>query len=80
MQCCVERSQSFTNVSFEELRRSQEVVLVDVDAVAVGYLERKRIFVIWSRWPLSLCPCLALAVDALEDHAPEKASFPNYVP
>jgi hypothetical protein len=33
-------------VSFEELTRSQEVVLVDVDAVEVGYLERKRMFVI----------------------------------
>ena len=32
-------------MSFEELMRSQEVVLVDVDAVE-GYLEKKRIFVI----------------------------------
>ena len=33
-------------MSFEELTRSQEVVLVDVDAVEGGYLERKRMFVI----------------------------------
>ena len=33
-------------MSFEELTRSQEVVLVDVDAAEEGYLERKRMFVI----------------------------------
>ena len=33
-------------MSFEELIRSQEVGLVDVDGVEEGYLERKRIFVI----------------------------------
>ena len=42
----MDRSHNFKNVSFEELMRSQEVGLVDVDGVEDGYLERKRIFVI----------------------------------
>ena len=49
MQCCVERSQSFTYVSFEVVSRKAEV---DEDvAKEVSEEEMKRTAVIWSRWP-----------------------------
>lgn len=79
-QCCVERSQNLTKVSFPEVNRYPGAVEVDVEGRSRED-DKKWMFVIWSRWPRNLRYLNSISFKGkLVSFWPIKTSFPNNIP